>query len=363
MDDGGIGRSSENHEIMHHLTAPVPEFNHTWLPDGVSVVIPNYNGLDLFPKTIPPLLEALNHISVPSEIIVADDASTDDSVIFLQNHYPQIRIIRITQNGGFSKTINKGISAARYQLILLLNSDIILTPTYLTYQFKYFSDKRTFGVQGRIVGWNDDFIQDAARYPAFHGCKLKTSVQYLTEPMDDKPLFTLYLSGACALVDRDKLRDLGGFNEIFSPFYAEDLELSMRAWRRGWYCYYEHNAICRHRTSSTIQSKEKKKYVEKIYYRNKMYFHGIHLPLPCLVVFIIQTVLEALFRALMFRFTLLQAFHQFIRNSKLWWHARRMLLKPDKMQEEKLNSLQVVRLIKKSLQGSRLIFFRPGQRS
>ena len=49
--------------------------------------------------------------------------------------------------------------------------------------------------------------------------------------------------------DKNKLIELGGFNELYAPFYVEDYDLSLRAWRLGYKCYYEHFALCRHQVS------------------------------------------------------------------------------------------------------------------
>src|SRR5687767_8994527 len=122
---------------------------------GISVVIPNYNGIHLFPETIPTVKEALVASAKPHEIIVVDDCSTDGSITFLSTTYPDIRIIKNEINSGFSVTANKGIYAALHDKVLLLNSDVKLTPGYFQNQFRYFDDPKTFGVSGRIIGWDD----------------------------------------------------------------------------------------------------------------------------------------------------------------------------------------------------------------
>ncbi|WP_217452240.1 hypothetical protein [Mucilaginibacter humi] len=64
--------------------------------------------------------------------------------------------------------------------------------------------------------------------PKFNGLKLKTDYFYYTDAVDDR-LYTFYLSGANALIATKKLKAIGGFYELFSPFYCEDMELSIRA--------------------------------------------------------------------------------------------------------------------------------------
>lgn len=262
---------------------------------GISVVIPNYNGRQLLEHIVPPLLIALRNTALAFEVIISDDASQDDSVLLLQTHYPSFKLICNKQNMGFSPTINKGIFASKYDYVLLLNSDVKLSPDYFKPLLRYFDREDTFGVMGRIVGWEDEVIQDAAKYPAFHGAKIKTSGNYyLKNPGPNDWLNSMYLSGANAFVDREKLLMLGGFNEIFAPFYVEDFELSLRAWRMGWKCYYDHTAVCRHQVSTSIKTKNSKNFINTIYYRNKMFMHAMHLKGLSKFLWYIQLIPEVL---------------------------------------------------------------------
>lgn len=284
---------------------------------SISVVIPNYNGRKLLTLILPALYRALEKSSIDHEVIIADDASTDDSIAFIEKNYPRIRLLINTQNQGFSPTINKGIFLATKELVLLLNSDVKLMPDYFEPLFRYFDKADTFGVMGRIIGWDDDRVQDAAKYPSFHGAKIKTSGNYYAkDPNKNDWLLSMYLSGANALVDREKLVALNGFNEIYAPFYVEDFELSIRAWRLGWNCYYEHFAICRHQQSVSIKAKNKKKAINTIYYRNKMYLHATHLSGLQKFLWYLQLFPEILIRLLTFRFYYLTAYFMFISQNK-----------------------------------------------
>ena len=141
---------------------------------GISVVIPNYNGINLLPEILPPLYIALKNAKLPYEVIISDDCSKDDSVSFIKKNYSDIILIENKINSGFSKTINKGIHSASYEYVLLLNSDVKLTENYFSSQLKYFEKDDTFGVMGRIIGWDDDKIQDGGKFPSFHFLKIKT---------------------------------------------------------------------------------------------------------------------------------------------------------------------------------------------
>lgn len=268
---------------------------------GISVVVPNYNGEILLPKILPPLIVALENTKLPYEIIVADDCSTDESVNYLKQSFAFIKIITNNVNKGFAPTANLGASIAVYSHILFLNSDVILLPNYFDAILqKYFKDTDTFGVMGKIIGWDDDIVQDGGKMPFFVGKKIKTSGNFVPiNPQKNNSYFSMYLSGANAFVDAEKFKFIGGFNEIFAPFYVEDFELSLRAWRLGYKCYYEHFSVCRHQTSKTIKSTNTKNEIQKIYYRNKMILHALHLDGAAYKIWYLQNFLEVIFQTLL----------------------------------------------------------------
>jgi len=243
---------------------------------SVSVVIPNYNGAHLLQKNLPSVIRALDFIQVEYEIIVVDDCSKDDSVLFIQTNYPAIKLIRNEKNGGFSISCNRGIELADKELILLLNTDIELTENYFEGQFKYFEKDDTFGVMGKISGAKYGEVQDTARYITQSGFKIKANNFYYVEDPDFWTP-TAYLSGANALVDSKKIKAIGGFNELFSPFYCEDFELGLRAWRLGWKCFYHHASYCMHEQSATTKNFKTKNWVKSILFRNRLFVHSIHL--------------------------------------------------------------------------------------
>ena len=262
---------------------------------SVSIVIPNFNGSNLLKQYLPFTIEAIENENIPYEIIVVDDASTDDSIGFLKQNFPQIILLQNKVNKGFSYTCNKGLEAARYELCLFLNSDVKLTPTYFSDQWKYFQHEDTFGVMGRMLTRDGKKIEGAAKVPVLKGFKLKVNQQYYSAVVNQDSTPTIFLSGANSLVVTEKMRELGGFDEIFAPFYSEDLDLGLRTWRVGWKSYYEHKSICYHLGSHTIKSACKKRKMKSIYFRNRMLLHAIHteqkdLPLWKIQLFIFEVI-------------------------------------------------------------------------
>lgn len=303
------------------------------LAEGISVVIPNYNGRELLPLILPAAFGALRQAGEAYEIIVADDASTDGSVQWLSEAYPHVSVIASQLNRGFSATANMGIRAASHRWVLLLNSDVILTSDYFVQLLAYRDYPNLLGVTGRMIGWEDDEIQEGGKYPVMQAAKIKTAYDFIplrSSDSDRWPCF--YLSGANAFINKENFDKIGQFNELFSPFYAEDAELSLRAWRLGYASYYEHRAICRHRRSATILSVRKKIAVNRVYNRNKFFLHAIHLQGFALIGWTLQLLLELLFRILTLRPGIVLSFIDFIKKIPAVRQSRRSLrnLQPGK---------------------------------
>ena len=208
---------------------------------------------------------------------------------------------------------------------------------------------------GRIIGWQDDEIQDAAKYPSFHGVKIKTTGNYLSEELTvNERLYSMYLSGANAFLDRKKLLQLGGFNEMFSPFYVEDYELSLRAWRLGYACYYEHEAVCRHQVSTSIKSKSSKNFINTIYYRNKLFLHAIHLEGQPLFLWYVQLFFESIFAGVTGKFYFFKSLQLFFSNLKKVKLAKQKI-KLLAAETHKLKSVkEVAATILNSLEGKKI---------
>ena len=246
------------------------------LKKSISVILPNFNGEHLLKKFLPSIFEALQYSQIEFEFIIVDDKSTDNSIIFLKKNYPDIILIENSLNKGFSYSCNRGIAIATKELIFLVNSDVKLTLNYFENQFSFFQNKNTFGVMGQIKNLNNLKTEDYARYPRFKGVKLKATTFYFSKNYDDS-IYTTYLSGANALICAKKLQFLKGFDEIYSPFYFEDFDMGLRAWKMGWALFYDHQSICYHEVSATTKTINKSNLVKKTYYRNSFILHAIHL--------------------------------------------------------------------------------------
>lgn len=317
---------------------------------SISVVIPNFNGRDLLKQNLPYTLHALETSGITDfEIIVPDDASTDDSLSFLKENYPDIKIVQNRNNRGFSGNVNSGINIAQKELLLILNNDVQLGENYFVPLLPYFEKQDTFGVMGRIIAIDDDKIQDGAKYPGYSYSKIISTKNYTCQTRNSH--YSLFLSGANALTDRTKTVSLGGFNEIFNPYYSEDTDLGITAWRAGYKVYYDHRAVCRHPNSATI-GKESSEKVMIISKRNKYILHFLHLDGFEFVFFLLKISLKTFFRSLVFNRIYVLAFASFIMNIRKILAVRKAYIPL-----RKYSTRQIISLIKKDIENDKIDVF------
>ncbi len=248
-------------------------------PEGISVVIPNYNGRDLLAENLPSVFAALEKVQIPWEVIVADDASTDDSVSYLRTEWPKIRIARTSANSGFSTSCNAGIEQTTYCYTCIVNSDVTFEPDYFENALPHLNDPELFAIKGDIVNYRTTFddIQDINKDVVVYftrGFFKFKDVYKVTRLRYD---YTAALLGGCFICRTSVLKELGGYDEIFAPFYKEDLDLAMVAVEHGRRVKYVPGCRIYHKIGSTINkthSPWKKYLVSK---RNKFLLTWKHL--------------------------------------------------------------------------------------
>jgi len=211
----------------------------------ISVVIPNFNGLNLLKSNLSKIVDAKNNIvNNILEIIVVDDASTDESVLYLRKNYPEIKIIKHSVNRGFSGAVNTGVRNSRGEFVALLNTDVIPSEDFLLSMIDHFKDKSLFAVSmhEKNMGFArglfiDGFIEIPGGVEAEN---MHTS---------------FYVSGGSGVFRKKIWNDLGGMDEkLLSPYYWEDIDLSYRASKRGYKLLWNPESKVEHIHETTIST-------------------------------------------------------------------------------------------------------------
>jgi GT2 family glycosyltransferase len=246
------------------------------IPTEISIVIPNYNGEKLLKENLPSILAALAQWGGDHELIVVDDYSTDGSCRILREEFPQVTLIVNPVNMGFSKSCNIGIKIVRYPVAICINNDVRAGIDLIPPLVKHFADEDVFAVTPNVLVEREGRNQGIV-YASFRKGFLKGGFAPLKEQSGVRE--NLYAVGACVAYDMAKFRALGGYAEIYSPYLFEDVDISYRAWKRGWKSIYEPGATVYHFSSATI-GKTKKRHKRTIYFRNRFLFHWINLTDP-----------------------------------------------------------------------------------
>lgn len=235
--------------------------------DAATVVIPNWNGRDLLERFLPSVVDALaGHPQ--NEIIVVDNASSDGSVEFLRQYFPVVRVLALGENLGFGGGSNAGFAAAKNEIVVLLNNDMRVEPDFLAPLLVPFSDPLVFSVSCQI------FFSDPAKRREETGLtetwweRGRLRVSHRDDPEVNVPFPCAYPGGGSSAFDRRKFTELGGFDELFRPFYYEDTALGHLAWKRGWKVFYQPRSIVFHEHRGTIGRKFSAAFIQGVVRKN-----------------------------------------------------------------------------------------------
>jgi GT2 family glycosyltransferase len=228
----------------------------------VSLVITCWNGRKLLQKNLPKVIEAFkNPKNKIKEVLVVDDGSTDDSVSFLRRSYPKVKVIEHKKNlGGYSVTCNTGVREAKSELVTILNLDVAPSKNFLVPALLHFSDPSVFAVSfnenkfgpGKLV-WKSGWLNvEPTKFPS-------------------RTTLTGWPNGGSSIFRKSLWQKLGGMDELFLPFYFEDLDLGVRAYKAGYQCLFEPRAVVVHEHQGTINPQTfSQDYLDTIKQRNHL---------------------------------------------------------------------------------------------
>lgn len=238
---------------------------------AASLVIPNWNGLDLLQRFLPTWLEAIkNHPG--SEVVVVDNGSADGSAAWIRETYPEVHLVALPENLGFGGGSNAGFRAAKNDIVVLLNSDMRVEPDFLQPLLDGFTDPSVFAVSCQIFLGDKTKRREETGLTEGWWADGNLRVRH-REDNEVKQLFPcLYGGGGSCAFDRRKFLSFGGFDELLAPFYLEDTDLGYMAWKRGWKVLYQPLSVVHHEHRGTIGKKFTQEFIASVLQKNFLLF-------------------------------------------------------------------------------------------
>lgn len=245
----------------------------------VSLIIPNFNGAELLRQNLPKVLLAADRYAGATTVIVVDDASSDESLTVLANEFPEIKVVSHPVNLGFAEAVHSGVNSAESEYLVFLNSDVIPEPDFLSPLICHFeADKASelFAVSPLVLEEDRRVSEVSWRCLRIRKMRLRT----WPWPKENlhAPHLSLYASGGSMAVRKSLFSQLGGFQKIFAPFYSEDSDLGIRAWRLGFKTLLEPASRVVHAHAGSISENIARRKVNRVRVRNRFVLEWTHLP-------------------------------------------------------------------------------------
>ena len=229
----------------------------------LAVVILNWNGKALLEKFLPSVINYSND----AIIYVADNASTDDSVAYVAEHFPTVKLIQNTENGGYAKGYNDALKHIEEPLLCLLNSDIEVTENWLQPIVDEFNiDKNTAIIQPKILDYkNKSYFEyagaaggfiDKYGYPYCRGRIFNTIEEDKGQYNDTATIF--WASGACLFLRNSVFKELRGFDDSYFA-HMEEIDFCWRAFNKNYKTTYVGTSKVYHVGGATLSNTNAKK--------------------------------------------------------------------------------------------------------
>lgn len=275
----------------------------------ISIIIVNYNVKYYIEQCLHSVFSSISTAGLEAEVFVVDNASTDQSVSYLhqqfpQSQYPNLHIIANARNVGFSRANNQAVHLASGEYILFLNPDTFITADTLGKCYQFAQQQANIGALGvKMLSSDGTFAKESRRglpTPWVSFCKMsgltllfpksKVFARYYLSFLDkEKPANIEIISGAFMFVSNKALQQCGSFDEDFF-MYGEDIDLSYRIIEGGFQNFYLPLPILHYKGESTQKSSYR--YVH-VFYEAMLIFFRKHygslssfftVPIKCAII-------------------------------------------------------------------------------
>ncbi len=280
--------------------------------EWVDVVVVNWNAGDCLRRCLNAL--RASGYSGMTTVTVVDNASTDDSAAMVRDEFFECRLVVNSTNYGFARANNQGVALGKAEFVLLLNPDAYVAPETVGALSQFLADQSSVGAVGpRLLNLDDSLQYSCRAFPTIGAGVFRqtplgslfprnrfTADYLMSDWPHDEARNVDWLSGACLMLRRSALDQIGGLDERFH-MYCEDVDLCLRLHQRGWrVCYLPTTRVVHAIGQSSNRAQGRMivaRHCAMLRYFRKHHTHGIKLLLtPLVVVGITARCLGALTR-------------------------------------------------------------------
>lgn len=245
----------------------------------IAIVILNWNGKELLEQFLPSVVA----YSSEAKIYVADNASSDTSVAYVQENFPEVTILKNPKNEGYAKGYNLALQQVDADVIGLLNSDIEVTPNWLNPIISYYQNNKNASiVQPKILDYKNknlfEYAGAGGGYIDKYGyayCRGRIFDSIEEDRNQYRSASVFWASGACLFIKNKDFKLLNGFDEDFFAHY-EEIDLCWRAQNKGLKIHYVAFSTVYHVGGATL--KNSNPYKTYLNFRNSLFTLVKNLP-------------------------------------------------------------------------------------
>ncbi len=256
----------------------------------LSIIVVSWNVRDLLRACLKSVTKSLSSgrgQTLSCQVIVVDNDSNDGSVEMLKEAFPEIHVIANDRNLGFTKGNNQGLALSDARYVLLLNPDTEVVGDALGEMVAYMDDHPTAGALGPQLLYPDGQVQSSRRrFPDLRTAYVESTFlqswfaqsgtlerYYVLDRSDDETQAVDWLVGACLLIRRETLEEVGSLDESYF-MYSEELDWCYRAKRRGWEVVYLPTAQAIHHVGKSSEQVLPVQHIQ--FQRSKVLFFKKH---------------------------------------------------------------------------------------
>lgn len=261
----------------------------------IAVIILNWNGKLLLERFLPSVIKYSSDLA---NIYLADNASTDDSINFVNSNYPEVKVIKNTINGGYARGYQDAIKHVKEPILCLLNNDVEVTENWLNPIINIFDkEAQTAVIQPKILDKkNPKYFEyagaaggyiDRLGYPYCRG-RIFDFIEMDQNQYDNTPVF--WASGACFFIRNKVFHEVGGFDTDYFA-HMEEIDLCWRIFNASYDTKYCKEATVYHLGGSTLNHLNPNK--TYLNFRNSLFTILKNSPNPTLII-LLRLILDGL---------------------------------------------------------------------